>query len=115
MWLWNEFSAKAESEKHDLGIDLVAETERKEFWAIQCKFYSEDEVIDMAKVDSFISQATRTFTHPDTKENINFSNMLWVSTTSKWTSQAEEKIKAFLLLVSISLICESLMLIGKTQ
>ena len=93
MWLWNEFSAKAESEKYDLGIDLVAETEQKEFWAIQCKFYSEDAVIDMAKVDSFISQAMRTFTHPDTKENINFSNMLWVSTTSKWTHQAEEKIK----------------------
>lgn len=93
VWLWNEFPAKAEFGTHDLGIDLVAETEQKEFWAIQCKFYSEDAVIDMAKVDSFISQATRIFTHPDTKENINFSNMLWVSTTSKWTSQAEEKIK----------------------
>lgn len=93
VWLWNEFSAKAESEKHDLGIDLVTETQQQEFWAIQCKFYSEDAVIDMAKVNSFISQATRIFTHPDMKKNITFSNMLWVSTTSKWSPQAEEKIK----------------------
>lgn len=93
VWLWNEFPAKAEFGTHDLGIDLVAETDQKEFWAIQCKCYREDAVIDMPKVDSFISQATRTFTHPDTKEKISFSEMIWVSTTSKWNPHAEQKIQ----------------------
>lgn len=93
VWLWNEFPAKAEFGTHDLGIDLVAETDQKEFWAIQCKCYREDAVIDMPKVDSFISQATRTFTHPDTKKKISFSEMIWVSTTSKWNPHAEQKIQ----------------------
>lgn len=93
VWLWNEFPAKAEFGTQDLGIDLVAETDQKEFWAIQCKCYREDAVIDMPKVDSFISQATRTFTHPDTKEKISFSEMIWVSTTSKWNPHAEQKIQ----------------------
>lgn len=93
VWLWNEFPVKAEFGTHDLGIDLVAETDQKEFWAIQCKCYREDAVIDMPKVDSFISQATRTFTHPDTKEKISFSEMIWVSTTSKWNPHAEQKIQ----------------------
>lgn len=93
VWLWNEFPAKAEFGTHDLGIDLVAETDQGEFWAIQCKCYREDAVIDMPKVDSFISQATRTFTHPDTKEKISFSEMIWVSTTSKWNPHAEQKIQ----------------------
>ena len=93
VWLWNEFPAKAEFGTHDLGIDLVAETDQGEFWAIQCKCYREDAVIDMPKVDSFISQATRTFTHPDTKEKISFSEMIWVSTISKWNPHAEQKIQ----------------------
>lgn len=93
VWLWNEFPAKAEFGTHDLGIDLVAETDQGEFWAIQCKCYREDAVIDMPKVDSFISQATRTFTHPDTKERVSFSEMIWVSTTSKWNPHAEQKIQ----------------------
>lgn len=93
VWLWQDFPAKAEFGAHDLGIDLVAETDQGEFWAIQCKCYREDAVIDMPKVDAFISQATRTFTHPETKEKTSFASMIWVSTTSNWNPHAEQKIQ----------------------
>ena len=93
VWLWQDFPAKAEFGAHDLGIDLVAETDQGEFWAIQCKCYREDAVIDMPKVDAFISQATRTFTHPETKEQTTFTSMIWVSTTSNWNPHAEQKIQ----------------------
>lgn len=93
VWLWQDFPAKAEFGAHDLGIDLVAETDQGEFWAIQCKCYREDAVIDMPKVDAFISQATRTFTHPETKVQTTFTSMIWVSTTSNWNPHAEQKIQ----------------------
>ena len=37
----------------DTGIDLVALKHDGDYWAIQCKCYSEDAVIDKKSVDSF--------------------------------------------------------------
>ena len=75
--LWQEFS----NEK-DLGIDLVAETYSGEFWAIQCKFYAENSVIEKSAVDSFISNSGRTF------NGKKFSLRIFISTSDNFTENA---------------------------
>ena len=42
----------------DIGIDLVAYTYEGDYWAIQCKFYSENSTIDKKAVDSFLSTSS---------------------------------------------------------
>ena len=53
VWLWDEFPNRNELGGNDTGIDLVALTIRGDFWAIQCKCYQEQSVIDKPAVDSF--------------------------------------------------------------
>ncbi|MCQ2208152.1 MAG: restriction endonuclease, partial [Paludibacteraceae bacterium] len=62
VWMWEEFPAKAEFGGKDTGIDLVARTEEGEYWAIQCKCYDENAIIDKPAVDSFLSTSSKTFT-----------------------------------------------------
>ena len=93
VWLWSEFPARDNFGWKDIGIDLVAYTFNGEFWAIQCKFYDEKTSIDKASVDSFLSTSGRTFKNPYVEETIKFSNRLWISTTDKWSSNAEETLK----------------------
>lgn len=91
IWLWEEFPAKLDFGSKDLGIDLVARTDLGLYWAIQCKFYAEDASIDKNAVDSFISNSSRLFTDPITNEkNKEFASCIWISTTEKWGSNAEE-------------------------
>ena len=61
VWLWNEFPYNDQLGKSDLGIDLVALTKNKEYWAIQCKCYQEDTRIDKISVDSFLTTSSRFF------------------------------------------------------
>ncbi|WP_283687378.1 type ISP restriction/modification enzyme [Dysgonomonas sp. Marseille-Q5470] len=90
VWMWNEFPSRAEFGKNDVGIDLVALTHDDEFWAIQCKCYQANTYIDKKEVDSFLSTSGKYFTNPETSEQINFSNRLWVSTTNNWSDNAEK-------------------------
>ena len=53
VWLWNEFPYRSEFGGSDTGIDIVAFTKSGEYWAIQCKCYAEDTVINKPAVDSF--------------------------------------------------------------
>jgi predicted helicase len=46
VWLWEDFFAHEELGGTDTGIDLVAGTTGGEYWAIQCKYYSETATID---------------------------------------------------------------------
>jgi predicted helicase len=91
VWLWNEFPARSELGGADTGIDLVAETYTGEFWAVQCKFYDDAITIDKADVDTFISTSGRNF-HFAGKVTA-FSLRVWISTTDRWTSHAEESLK----------------------
>ena len=127
VWLWEEFPARKDFGGKDLGIDLVARTETGDYWAIQCKCYAEDAHIDKGAVDSFLANASRTFTVLDdggsvvadgfvvadsnvvadlksaTSESgisnplqrqVEFSNLVWVSTTRKrWGANAEAAIQ----------------------
>lgn len=94
VWLWEEFPSRKDFGGKDLGIDLVARTEWGDYWAIQCKFYDEDAYIDKGAVDSFLANASRSFTDPDTFQTKEFSNLVWVQTSRKeWGANAKEAIK----------------------
>lgn len=97
VWLWEEFPARKDLGGKDLGIDLVAYTEYGDYWAIQCKCYAEDATIDKGAVDSFVANASRSFTDPETLQTKEFSNLLWVSTTRKpWGANAETAIQGLI-------------------
>lgn len=94
VWLWEEFPGRKDFGGKDLGIDLVAKTELGDYWAIQCKCYAEDATIDKAAIDSFLANASRTFTEDESCQTKEFSNLIWVSTTrKKWGANAEEAIR----------------------
>lgn len=94
VWLWEEFPARSGLGGKDLGIDLVARTELGDYWAIQCKCYADDTVIDKGAVDSFLANASRSFTDPETFQTKEFSNLVWVSTSRrKWGANAETAIQ----------------------
>jgi predicted helicase len=94
VWLWEEFPCRKDFGGKDLGIDLVAKTDYGDYWAIQCKCYAEDATIDKGAVDSFLANASRTFTDPDTFQTKEFSNLVWVSTSRKrWGVNAEAAIQ----------------------
>ena len=93
VWLWEEFPCRKDFGGGDTGIDLVAKTELGDYWAIQCKFYAEDTVIDKPAVDSFLATSSRTFKDNETLRTTSFAQRMWISTTHHWGSNAEEAIK----------------------
>lgn len=93
VWLWEDFPGRKDFGGTDTGIDLVAKTELGDYWAIQCKCYAEDAVIDKPAVDSFLATSSRTFTNEVTFQTARFSNRIWISTTNHWGSNAEEAIR----------------------
>ena len=93
VWLWEEFPGRKDFGGTDTGIDLVAKTELGDYWAIQCKCYAADTVIDKPAVDSFLATSSRTFTNEITFQTTRFSNRIWISTTANWGNNAEEAIR----------------------
>lgn len=91
VWLWTEFPYHDQFGGKDIGIDLVARTYTGDYWAIQCKCYAVDNYIDKPAVDSFLSTSGRSF---DVDGEVKrFSQRLWISTTNKWNSTAEQTIQ----------------------
>lgn len=93
VWMWNEFPSRADLGSTDTGIDLVALTNDGDYWAIQCKCYTESTVIDKKAVDSFLATSSRSFKDVDSLQTVHFAQRLWVSTSSKWSINAEEALK----------------------
>lgn len=93
VWLWEEFPSRKDFGGKDTGIDLVAKTDLGDYWAIQCKCYKEDAIIDKPEVDSFLATSSRTFTDEITFQTTSFSNRIWVSTSNNWGPNAEEAIR----------------------
>lgn len=93
VWLWEDFPGRRDFGGTDTGIDLVAKTEMGDYWAIQCKCYAEDAVIDKPAVDSFLATSSRTFTNEVTYQTTRFAKRIWISTTNHWGSNAEEAIR----------------------
>lgn len=92
VWLWNEFPGKLDLGGGDTGIDLVALTHEGDFWAIQCKCYLENSIIDKPAVDSFITTSGRAF-KDEQMRTTRFAHRLWISTTNKWGPNATEAIR----------------------
>src|SRR5699024_2771983 len=79
VWRWIDWPGR--DGRADDGIDLVArERETGEYTAIQCKFFEPTSNLDKKQIDSF-------FTASGKKP---FTNRIIISTTDKWTRQAEE-------------------------
>ncbi len=89
VWLWNEFPYR--NGMPDTGIDIVAKCRnREEYCAIQCKFYSSETTVSKADVDTFLSASSSAFT---ANNIINyFTQRIVISTTDKWSSNAEATI-----------------------
>ena len=91
VWLWSEFPFHNQFGGKDVGIDLVAKTFSGEYWAVQCKCFSEDRYINKGDVDSFLSTSGKSFVIEG--KTTAFAQRLWISTTNKWNSTAELTIK----------------------
>ncbi|WP_311476056.1 DEAD/DEAH box helicase [uncultured Corynebacterium sp.] len=74
--------------KADTGIDLVAKrVDDGEWTAIQCKFYLPTTHIQKGQLDSFFEASGRSF---ETDRGVEqFANRLIISTTDRWSSNAE--------------------------
>ncbi|NTV67025.1 MAG: DEAD/DEAH box helicase [Chlorobaculum sp.] len=92
IWLWNEFPARSDFGGKDTGIDLVALTHDGDYWAIQCKCWQQDAVIDKQEVDSFLSTSSREFRN-DQFQTVSFAQRLWIATSNRWGANAGETIK----------------------
>ena len=92
VWLWREFPYKQNLGGKDTGIDLVAQTVEGDFWAIQCKCYAETASIDKPAVNSFLATSSKQFVN-DQQQTTSFALRLWISTTNKWGSEAENAIR----------------------
>lgn len=92
IWLWTEFPYHDQFFGGDLCIDLVAKTFTNEYWAMQCKCYTEGNYITITDVDTFLSTSGKTF-EVEGIEQI-FAQRLWISTTNKWNSVAELTIRS---------------------
>lgn len=93
VWMWEDFPSKKDFGGKDTGIDLVARTDTGEYWAIQCKCYKEDAIIDKPAVDSFLATSSRTFLDVDSLQTTSFARRVWISTTNHWGINAEEAIQ----------------------
>lgn len=91
IWLWGEFPYRKDLGGSDTGIDLVAQTNEGDYWAIQCKRYQEETRINKDEVDSFLATSSRTFKN-EQMQTVGFVHRLWISTTRHWGSNAEEAI-----------------------
>lgn len=92
VWLWEEFPYRKDLGGNDTGIDIVAKTNHGAYWAVQCKCYQEQAMINKPAVDSFLTTAGRSFVD-DSGLTKKFEHCLWISTTNHWGSNAEEAIK----------------------
>ncbi|AJE33874.1 superfamily II DNA/RNA helicase [Corynebacterium humireducens NBRC 106098 = DSM 45392] len=76
----------------DTGIDLVARHAESGRWAaIQCKFYAPTTYLQKSHLDTFFERSGRTFTTERGVET--FANRIIVSTTDRWSRNAEEMLE----------------------
>ncbi|OKX96156.1 DEAD/DEAH box helicase [Corynebacterium glutamicum] len=86
VYRWQDW--KYNGGKADTGIDLVARRREDGRWtAIQCKFYLPTTSLQKQHLDSFFEASGRSFLTEDGTES--FANRLIISTTDKWSSNAE--------------------------
>jgi predicted helicase len=83
VWMFADWAKRQGLDKHDVGIDLVAETFTGEVHAVQCKLYAPDYRVQKADIDSFFTASgKKPFTH-----------RIIVATTSLWSEHAEDALQ----------------------
>lgn len=83
VWLWTDWPDRGG--KGDTGIDLVAkERDTGAMVAIQCKFYAPSYTLQKGDIDSFFTASGKA----------PFASRLIVSTTDKWSKNAEDALDA---------------------
>ncbi|WP_156230292.1 DEAD/DEAH box helicase [Corynebacterium occultum] len=86
VYRWGDW--KYNGGKADTGIDLVARRREDGRWtAIQCKFYLPSTSLQKRHLDSFFEASGRSFLTEEGTDS--FANRLIISTTDKWSSNAE--------------------------
>ncbi|ENO78987.1 type III restriction enzyme, res subunit [Thauera sp. 27] len=89
VWLWSEWPDRSGM---DVGIDLVArERGTGDYWAIQCKFFDPGYALQKADIDSFFTASGKRFTTNQGERS--FAHRVIVSTTDKWSSNAEKALE----------------------
>ncbi len=79
VWMYHNWPG-AESDKRDVGIDLVAQDrETGGYCAIQCKFYEPQHTVQKSDLDSFFTASGKGV----------FTRRMIISTTDKWGTNAE--------------------------
>ncbi|HBD7311514.1 TPA: DEAD/DEAH box helicase [Legionella pneumophila] len=90
VWLWSDWP---DHEGVDVGVDLVAcEKNTGDYWAIQCKFFDPNHSIQKSDIDSFFTASGKNFQTSDGKRH-NFSQRVIISTTDKWSKNAENALE----------------------
>ena len=84
VWLWKDFPYRGNMT--DQGIDLVAETQTGEFWAIQCKFHRQN--ITKDDINSFFATSSGKFKGPN-GAHCSYSQKI-LFTTSELNSNAQQ-------------------------
>jgi predicted helicase len=79
VWLWSEWPERPSGEV-DTGIDLVAKEQNGDYCAIQCKFYDPWMEIKREDINSFLATSDREI----------FKGRLFISTTDRWSKNAED-------------------------
>lgn len=89
VWLWGEWQYRSGM---DVGIDLVArERDTGDYCAIQCKFYDPSHTLQKGEIDSFFTASGKIFGTNEGEKS--FTSRLIVSTTDKWSKNAEEALQ----------------------
>ena len=87
VWQWGEWAKRKGIDQTDVGIDLVVHTHENEYWAVQCKCYTEDHYLQKTDIDSFLSTAGQSW------GGVRFSLSLIIATTPRWSKHAEEALE----------------------
>ena len=84
VWKLNDVPSEYKIPKKDTGVDLVArKQETGELVAIQCKFYSEDTIIQKAHIDSFLNEVGKQY----------YAEGIIITTTDRWSNNADDALK----------------------
>jgi len=87
VWLWSDWPLRWGP---DSGIDIVAEDKDGQFTAIQCKFFSPEQLVKKEDIDSFFNESGKTFKVDGKRKS--FAQRLIVSTSDLWSEPAEKSL-----------------------
>jgi predicted helicase len=84
-WMWSDFPYR--NKEQDTGIDIVLKIKNSnEFWAVQCKFYSDKNRISKEDIDTFLSASSRSYGNDEL--SIKFTRRILFTTTDNFTNNA---------------------------